>query len=124
MAASSRVRTRDGTKRGRERAVPDRWRSEHSSIVAYSCTSQDGDNASWERVLQQFREAFNLDLAHLSTEAGAPVVAPALVIHLRVGALVGFFDQSGCEHPFDRPVHRSRPDLHGPIAHRLDIAHD
>jgi hypothetical protein len=51
----------------------------------------------------------------LSPQARHPIVATALVIYLRIGPLIGLFDQTSGEHPFETPIKCAGTHLQRPI---------
>jgi hypothetical protein len=53
-------------------------------------------------------QALGLGACHPPAEVRYPVIAAALVVHLRVGSLVGLLDETVGEHAFYGTVERPR----------------
>src|SRR4051794_24929758 len=91
LSAASRARKRHGTARDKgERGIDKSGASGPLQIQP-----RDG-------LIHQARKPFGFGDRDAATEFRDPVVNAALVIELRIGALVRFFDPSILDHAFDR----------------------
>src|SRR5215210_7479788 len=102
-----------------ERAI-DRW--EPSRLLWARHEPRSDPPAT--RPLDERSKALDLGHAHELTQAGEPVVASPLVVEVRIRPCYGLPDEPVLRQPLDRAVQRAGPELHGPPAYLLGLAHD
>ena len=74
------------------------------------------------RQLNEIAHSGGFGLRDLAAEGGDAIVAPPLVVQMRIRALVRLFDEALREHLADRPVQHTRAECELPVGPARDLA--